>query len=250
MMNTAATRAGDVTAERAKRTVELAIALRLFADHGFDEGAGGHITARDPEQTDCFWVNPFGASFATIKVRDLILVNHEGRVIQGSGTINPAGFVIHSQIHASRPDLVAVAHSHSTYGRAWAALGRTLDPITQDACSFYERHAVHEDFSGVVLAEEQAKGIAADLADMKALILQNHGLLTAGESVGEATWWFMAMDSACRVQLLAEAAGDPRKIDAASARQTAELMGTAKMARLNYRPIHAAALQRHNDIMD
>src|SRR5581483_7314270 len=118
----------------------LAAALRVFADRGFDEGAGGHITARDPIRTNHFWVNPFGVHFGHVKVSDLLLVDHDGTVVEGDGKVNPAGYAIHSQIHAAHPHVVAAAHTHSTYGRAWAALGRRLDPITQDACAFYERH--------------------------------------------------------------------------------------------------------------
>ena len=101
-----------------------AAALRLFGKFGFEEGVAGHITARDPELTDHFWVNPFGMSFKHIRVSDLILVNHEGEVVEGRYPVNEAAFAIHSQVHQARPDVVAAAHSHSVYGRALSALGR------------------------------------------------------------------------------------------------------------------------------
>src|SRR5205807_10196443 len=123
--------------ERLHRKQRLAAAFRLFARWGFDEGVAGHITARDPERLDHFWVNPFGMHFSRIRVSDLILVDHDGNVVEGNRPVNRAAFAIHSQLHAARPDVVAAAHSHSLHGKAWSTLGRLLDPITQDACAFY-----------------------------------------------------------------------------------------------------------------
>src|SRR5258707_5629529 len=110
--------------ERRHRKQRLAAALRLFARFGFDEGVAGHITARDPERPDHFWVNPFGMYFGKIKASDLILVNHKGEVVEGKHLVNGAAFAIHSEVHKARPDVVAAAHSHSAYGRTWATLGR------------------------------------------------------------------------------------------------------------------------------
>ena len=166
--------------ERLHRKQRLAAGFRLFSKFGFDEGVAGHITARDPERLDHFWVNPFGMHFGHIRVSDLILVNHEGEVVEGDMPVNGAAFAIHSQIHAARPDVVAAAHAHSIYGKSWSALGRTLDPITQDVCAFYDDHAVFDDYTGVVLDIEEGKRIAHALADNKAAILRNHGLLDRG----------------------------------------------------------------------
>src|SRR5213593_4623411 len=112
----------NVADERRHRKERLAAAFRLFARFGFDEGVAGHITARDPERLDHFWVNPFGMHFGQIRVSDLILVNDAGDVVEGDWPVNTAAFVIHSQVHAARPDVVAAAHSHSLYGKAWSAL--------------------------------------------------------------------------------------------------------------------------------
>jgi ribulose-5-phosphate 4-epimerase/fuculose-1-phosphate aldolase len=224
--------------ERLNRKRRLAAALRLFARFGFDEGAAGHITARDPENHDQFWINPFGVHFGQVRVSDLLLVDAEGAVISGDGRVNPAGFAIHSQVHAARPDAVSAAHAHSVYGRAWAALGRRLDPLTQDACAFYEDHEVFGSFGGVVLDAEEGKRIAACLGRSKAVILRNHGLLTVGGSVQEAAWWFIAMERACQVQLIAAAAGQPVPIDNDTARATAAVMGSAEVARLSFRSLY------------
>jgi len=164
--------------ERLHRKQRLAAAFRLFAKFGFDEGVAGHITARDPEKPDHFWVNPFGMDFSQVRVSDLILVNHKGEVVEGDYPVNAAAFAIHSSVHAARPDCIAAAHAHSLYGKAWSALGRLLEPITQDACVFYEDHAVFEDFTGVVYDPAEGQRIADALGVHKAVILRNHGLLT------------------------------------------------------------------------
>src|SRR6202158_405848 len=136
--------------ERRHRKQRLAGAFRLFSRFGFDEGVAGHITARDPERLDHFWVNPFGMHFGQIRASDLILVNDRGQVVEGKHPVNGAAFAIHSQIHAARPDVVAAAHAHSMYGKSWATLGRLLDPITQDACAFYEDHGLFAELPCVV----------------------------------------------------------------------------------------------------
>ena len=199
--------------ERRHRKQRLAAAFRLFGHFGFDEGVAGHITARDPEHLDHFWVNPLGMNFKHIRVRDLLLVNHEGEVVDGNWPLNKAAFVIHSQVHAARPDVVAAAHAHSKHGKAWSALRRPLDPLTQDACAFYGDHVVFGDYTGAVLELEEGKRIAHALGEHKAAILANHGLLTVGRSVDEAAWWFITMERTCEVQLLAEAAGTVLPID-------------------------------------
>src|SRR5215471_7219793 len=175
-----------IEAERRHRKERLAASFRLFGRFGFDEGVAGHITARDPELLDHFWVNPFGMNFSHIRVSDLILVNDKGEVVEGNAVVNGAAFAIHSQVHAARPDVIAAAHSHSVYGKSWSALGRLLDPLTQDACAFYEDHALFDDYTGVVLDPEEGKRIAHALGENKAVILRNHGLLTTGYSVDEA----------------------------------------------------------------
>src|SRR3954466_10808267 len=198
-----------VEEERRHRKERLAAGFRLFGRFGFDEGVAGHITARDPEHTDQFWVNPFARNFKHVRVSDLICVNRDGVVVHGDALVNQAAFAIHSQVHEARPEIVAAAHSHSLHGKAWSSLGRLLDPITQDACAFFEDHALFDDYTGVVLDLEEGKRIAAALGDKKAVILRNHGLLTVGNTVDAAVWTFITMERSCQAQLLAEAAGTP-----------------------------------------
>src|SRR6059058_3423683 len=113
--------------ERQHRKQRLAAGFRLFAKFGFEEGVAGHITARDPIEPDTFWVNPFGVPFAHVSVSSLIRVDHHGEVVEGDYHVNEAAFCIPSQVHAARPDGVAAAHSHSTYGRAQSTLGALLE---------------------------------------------------------------------------------------------------------------------------
>jgi ribulose-5-phosphate 4-epimerase/fuculose-1-phosphate aldolase len=224
--------------ERRHRKQRLAAAFRLFGHFGFDEGVAGHITARDPERLDHFWVNPLGMNFKQIRVRDLLLVNHEGDVVEGNWPVNRAAFVIHSQVHAARPDVTAAAHAHSIYGKAWSSLRKPLDPLTQDACAFYGDHALFDDYTGVVLDLDEGKRLAHALGENKAVILSNHGNLTVGESVDEAAWWFITMERTCQAQLLAQSAGTPVPIDREQAEKTALQVGGRNAGWRAFQPLY------------
>ncbi|MFJ1755018.1 class II aldolase/adducin family protein [Kitasatospora sp. NPDC088134] len=239
-----------VEEERRHRKERLAAALRIFGKLGFEEGVAGHITARDPERTDHFWVNPFGMSFKHVKVSDLVLVDHHGTVVEGRYPVNQAAFVIHSRIHRARPDAVAAAHSHSTHGRALSALGRTLEPITQDVCAFYQDHALFDDYTGLVTDLEEGERIATALGSRKALILRNHGLLTVGSTVDAAAWWFITMERSCQVQLLAQAAGTPVPISPENAALTYRQIGSDLAGWVNYQPLHDQIVREQPDLFD
>lgn len=228
----------------------MAAAFRLFARFGFDEGVAGHLTARDPEHPEVFWVNPFGMSFGLIRASDLILCDHDGNVVEGDWPVNRAAFVIHSQVHRARPDVQSAAHTHSRYGRAFSTLGKPLSPITQDSCAFYRDHTLFEDFTGVVLDLEEGKRIAHALGDAKACILRNHGLLTVGQSVDEAAWWFITMERTCEVQLMAEAAGTPVVIDHDNAQRTADLVGNSAAGWFSFQPLYDKIVADQPDLLD
>lgn len=240
----------SVEAERLHRKQRLAASFRLFGKFGFDEGVAGHITARDPEHPDSFWVNPFGMNFTHIRVSDLIRVDHTGAVVEGDAMVNAAAFAIHSQVHAARPDVVAAAHAHSVHGKAWSTLGRLLDPITQDACAFFEDHSLFDDYTGAVLDLAEGRRIAAALGSNKAVILQNHGLLTVGRSVDAAVWTFITMERSCQTQLLAEAAGTPILIDAVVARETAVRVGSPVSAHASFGPLWAMITREQPDLFE
>ncbi|RST12101.1 class II aldolase/adducin family protein [Streptomyces sp. WAC05374] len=223
--------------ERAYRKRRLAGALRLFARFGYEEGVSGHITARDPEFPDCFWVNPFGAPLDGLTAGDLILVNGDGQVVQGTEHVNQAAFTVHAEVHRARPGVVAVAHAHSPYGRALAALGELLEPITQEACAFYEDHCLYDAYTGVAVDPAEGRRVAAALGDRKAVVLRNHGLLTVGDSVDAAAWWFISMERCAGVQLTARAAGKPVLIAHRDAVATRERLGGDLVAWINYQPL-------------
>jgi ribulose-5-phosphate 4-epimerase/fuculose-1-phosphate aldolase len=236
--------------ERLHQQQRLAAAFRLFARYGFDEGVAGHITVRDPEFPDCFWVNPFGVYFGQIRVSDLLLVNHEGEVVKGDRPVNAAAFAIHSRIHQARPDVNAAAHAHSLYGKAWSTLGRLLDPLTQDACAFYEDHGLFDDYTGVVLETGEGDRIATTLGEKKAVILRNHGLLTVGHSVDEAAWWFVAMDRCCHAQLIAEAAGKPLLIAPDTARLTHSQVGSHLIGWFSFQSLYDMIILQEPDLLE
>ena len=239
-----------VEEERLFRKQRVAATLRLFAKFGFGEGAAGHVTARDPEHPQCFWVNPFAMHFSQIKVSDLLLVSHDGEVLEGRRQVNRAAFAIHSRVHEARPDVVAACHTHSLYGKAWSALGRTLDPLTQDACAFYEDHGLFDDYSGIVVTLSEGERLAAALGGHKAAILRNHGLLTVGGSVEEAAWWYITMERSCHAQLLAEAAGTPVLIDPDDAKLTHEQVGTPLAGRISFQPLWDMITAEQPDLLD
>lgn len=234
----------DKYEEREYLKGRLAAAFRIFGKYGFDEGVAGHITLRDPVDPDCFWVNPFGVAFSLINKSDLILVNHSGQVIDGGECrlLNTAAYMIHSAIHAARPDVNCAAHSHSIYGRTFCSLGRKLDTLTQDACAFHNDHVVYDSFNGVVLAEKEGKDIAKCLGDKKAALLQNHGLLIVGATIEETIFWFVSLERCCHSQLMAEAAAFPRgekpiHVGEEEARYTYRTVGTPRAGWFGAKPM-------------
>ncbi|KIW73555.1 hypothetical protein, variant [Phialophora macrospora] len=237
--------------ERLYRKQHLAAAFRVFAERGFDEGVAGHISVRDPILTDHFWLNPLSQHFSQISISDLILVNEDGQVVEGDEPINAAAFAIHSEIHKARPDVDAACHAHSVYGKAFSVFGRELDMMTQDSLRFWKSHAVYDNFGGVVLDREEGKRIAKALGNGKAVILQNHGLLTVGKTVDSAAFWFISLDKTCHAQLLADAAsaGSGHKIKLISD-QEAEFsysqVGTDEKGWLAFQPYYDEQLAKTN----
>jgi ribulose-5-phosphate 4-epimerase/fuculose-1-phosphate aldolase len=236
--------------ERLHRKQRLASAFRLFAKFGFVEGVAGHITVRDPELTDHFWVNPFGMHFAHIRVSDLVMVDEKGAVVEGNRPVNESAFAIHSRVHAARPDVVAAAHAHSLYGKTWSCLGRLLDPLTQDACAFYEDHSLFADYTGVVYDMSEGDRIAQALGPRKAVIMQNHGNLTVGSTVDEAAWYYITMDRSCQSQLMAEAAGKPIPIAHEAAVVARKQVGNPDVSWFQYQPLYDLIVREQPDLLD
>ena len=241
----------DPEQERIHRKAKLAGALRIFGRMGFGEGVAGHITVRDPIMTDHFWVNPFGKSFRHMRSSDLLLVSHEGEIVVGDMPVNRAAFVLHSAIHKARPEVISAAHSHSTYGKAFASLGIPLDPITQDSCAFFGDHTVISEQGGAVVFEMEAGlEFAAKFPTGKAAIHQNHGLFTVGQTVDEAAFWFITMERNCQVQLTAMAAGNPIRIRDEYARYTFEQTGHHLAGWFSFQPLWQEICATDPEIFD
>lgn len=180
---------------------------------------------------------------------DLIRVDGDSaETVEGDRRVNVAAFNIHAEIHKARPDVQAVIHLHTVYGRAFSAFARRLPPLTQDACPFFEDHEVFDDYTGLVLAKDDGRRIAKQLGGHKAILLKNHGLVTVGETLDAAAWWFTLLDTCCHVQLLADAAGKPEPIPADVARLTGKQLGSHLLGWNSYQPLHDVALARNPDL--
>ncbi|QLG72297.1 hypothetical protein HG535_0C06520 [Zygotorulaspora mrakii] len=198
----------DKKIERRHIKEHMAGAFRVFGRRGYNEGPAGHMSVRDPVNRETFWINPLGIHFSSIKTSDLVHVDSEGNILKdgNQAPINAAGFKIHSELHKARPDVNAACHAHTIYGKAWSAFGKELDMINQDACIFFNCHTVYKNFGGVVLDEQEGKKIAQALSKNKAIILQNHGILTVGETIDEAGYLFDLLERTCQIQLNVEMA--------------------------------------------
>jgi ribulose-5-phosphate 4-epimerase/fuculose-1-phosphate aldolase len=195
---------------RAER-VKLAAAYRSLARAGLDDGVAGHISLRVPGAPEYFWVNPFGLFFNEVRADNLVLVNSAGEILDGHPLINQAGFCIHSAIHHARPDVNCACHTHPPAGTAYSTLGIPLEPLDQTGCSFFEDHAVYDEYTGIVLDGEQTNGIVESLGDKRALILANHGLLTCAGTVEQALIDMLDLERTCKINLSALSTGLPLK---------------------------------------
>jgi ribulose-5-phosphate 4-epimerase/fuculose-1-phosphate aldolase len=243
----------DPAQERRHRKERLVAACRAFAQHGFDYGFAGHLTVRDPEHPELYWTNPMCVHFSQVKVSNLILADHQGRVVEGEYAINRAGFVLHAAVHEAHPDIVAMCHAHTVYGTAFAALARPLDPISQDAAAFFEDHVVIKDEAGQVAVEEKAGLSVCDwFKDVKAAIHQNHGLLTASRhSIESAAFWFIALERCCQQQLLVEASGiKPALVPPDRSRYSREHVGSEYIGWLHFQPIFDQLAKTQPDMFD
>jgi ribulose-5-phosphate 4-epimerase/fuculose-1-phosphate aldolase len=243
----------DVDAERLYLKQRLVAACRAFALEGFDYGFAGHLTIRDPARPELYWTNPMCVHFAQVKVSNLILVDHSGHVIEGDYAVNRAGFVLHAAVHEANPDILAMCHAHTVYGTAFAALGRPLDPISQDAAAFFEDHIVIKDEAGQVAVEEKAGLADADwFKGVKAAIHQNHGLLTASRhSIEAAAFWFIALERCCRQQLLVDATGQtPLLIPPDRSRYSREHVGSEYIGWLHFQTIYEHLAKTQPDMFD
>ncbi|SCK55210.1 Ribulose-5-phosphate 4-epimerase/Fuculose-1-phosphate aldolase [Variovorax sp. HW608] len=236
-------------AERTHSLQRLAAACRIFGRRGFSEGLLGHVTVRDPELPDHFWVNPVGVAMHQVKVSHLVQVNPEGKVVRGSGMVNPVGLLLHTAVHRARPEVNAVCHAHALHASTWSSFERLLDPITQDACIFFENQALILE-PRVVRDAEAAKRFAAGFGDRKVAIHGGHGIFTTGQSIDEAAWWFVLMNRCCEAQLLAEAAGKPTRWNEEDARWLASVLGSPTFGWLSFQTLWDEIIASDPDLVD
>jgi ribulose-5-phosphate 4-epimerase/fuculose-1-phosphate aldolase len=219
----------DLGELRMLRKWEAAIGYRIFAALRWGQLGDGHITARDPERTDHFWVLGYGIPFWAATVDNLILVGPDGRIAAGPDTngVNTAGYNIHSPILAARPDLVSAAHTHTQFGTPWSANVKPFQPLSQESCSFVFDQSIYMGEDLEVISVEGGERIANAMGDTKLCILRNHGLLTGGRSPGEAVGWFVMAERVAEVHVKAP---DGVPISVEAAKQVAHDMSSPAMA--------------------
>ncbi len=188
---------------RVRRKRDVALGYRLLAAQHWGDLGDGHISGRDPEREDCFWLLRYGVPYQEARVSDLILVGPDGNLVEGEGPINVAAYYIHQPILAARPDAVSAVHVHTGWGTPFAAEVRPIEPITQESCIFFEDHAIFDDEEVQVQSVEAGRRIAEALGSTRAVILRNHGLLTVGDSVAEAVGSFVLLERAAEAQMKA-----------------------------------------------
>lgn len=206
--------AGKTEAREAK--IRLAAGFRVLAHvgvvHGLYEGLYGHISLRVPTAPDYFWVNPLGVPFAEITADDLVLISGKGQIVEGQNMHNFAAFFIHASIHGARDEVNCVCHTHARSACAFAALGELLQPVDQIGCSFFEDHALHSAYTGIVAERNQGEAMVESLGNKRAMILVNHGLLTTASTVEQAVIDMYELERTCDVQLRALGTGRPLKL--------------------------------------
>lgn len=198
------------TIEQAR--IDLAAALRLAVRFDLHEGIDNHFTYAVPGRDDRFLLHPFGLHWSEITAADLLVVDQEGRVLEGEGEVEISAFAIHAPIHRRRPEARCILHTHMPYATALASVeaGR-LEPISQTALSFYGDVAYDEDYNGLAGTTEEGERLADILGDKRILFMANHGALVVGSSVANAFNDLYFLERACQVQILAASTGQPLK---------------------------------------
>lgn len=194
-------------AERAHRQRVCAIGYRIFGVLRWGQMGDGHISARDPELTDHFWLLDWAVPFHEATVDRLVLVGPDGSVKDAdgrpTGAVNTAGYNIHAPLLEARPDVVAAAHTHTQFGTPWSANVEPFRAISQESCGFVFDQAMFDDEEVEVLSFDGGKRIAHALGHHKLVILRNHGLLTVGPTVEDAVGWFVSAERVAEVHVKA-----------------------------------------------
>lgn len=201
----------DPADERLHRQRQCALGYRAFASQGWGSTGDGHISVRDPERADCFWLLRLGVPFSQATVGDMVLVGPDGDVVDtADGTdrtdINKTAYYIHMPIHDVRPDVMCVAHTHTAYGTPWSAMVQPYRAISQEACSFVFNQSVYHGEEVGVGSYETGTKIAEAVGSTRLCFLRNHGLLTMGGSVAEAVGFYVMAERVAEVHIKAPAA--------------------------------------------
>ena len=237
-----------VSTEEWQLRCDLAAAYRLVALHGWGDLVFTHISARLPGAEHQFLINPYGLMFEEITASSLIRVDQDGNKLQDSPfPVNPAGFTIHSAVHAARDDAGCVLHTHTRAGVAVSAQKCGLLPISQQS-TFVLASLAYHDYEGVAFRPDEKPRLQADLGDKHFLCLRNHGLLTVGRTVADAFLSMYTFENACQIQLAAQAGGELIAVDPAI------IAGTAQALRVQTRGMGGAfvwpAMLRRLDRVD
>lgn len=210
---------GKVSAEEWQARVDLAALYRLVALYGWDDAIYTHISARLPGPEHQFLINPYGMYFGEITASSLVKIDLDGNILQETPYfINPAGFTIHSAIHAAREDAHFVMHLHTDQGVAVAAQKEGLLPLSQHALIVRTQLAYH-DYEGIALNLDERERLVADIGDKKMMLLRNHGTLTVGETAADCWINMFYLERACKQQVMALSAGRENVLFAPQAAQ-------------------------------
>ena len=200
----------SISAEEWQARCDLAALYRLVAHFRWTDHIDTHISARVPGEPGHYLINRYGVMFHEMRASDLVKVDHAGDVIDprfGPDSVNRAGFNIHSAVHAARPDVACVIHTHTAAGIAVSAQEEGLLPISQHALKYHNRLGYH-DYEGIALSFDEQQRLVRDLGDHLGMILRNHGLLTVGASVKQAFLRMYYLEKACDIQIAAQAGGE------------------------------------------
>jgi len=204
---------GSVSPEQWQLRCDLAACYRLVASYGWSDLVFTHISARIPGPEHRFLINPYGMLFEEITASSLIVVDQEGnKLTESPFPVNPAGFVIHSAVHAVRDDAQCVLHTHTRAGVAVSAQKSGVLPISQQS-TFVLASLAYHDYEGVALRDDEKPRLQADLGSANFLMLRNHGLLTVGTSIADAFLHMYIFEATCNIQIAAQAGGDLTRVD-------------------------------------
>ena len=219
----------------------LTATCHIFSDYGFNDGIGGYIVYRDCIDTDTYWVNPMGVDLSEVAIDNLIRVNWDGDVIEGNYPASRPAWASFTVIAKVRPEINAAVHFHTLYGSTWSAYGKSIDMVTEDSAAFYNNLSVFEEFERAIISREDGLAVASCLGQNNSIILQNHGIYTVGRSLDEAAWRFIALENACRAQIMIESMRSsglsPKPLSENALITSAKIMGTDYASWLQYQPI-------------